>query len=167
MADTWNVRGNLDTIRQADTGNFTQSRVGLLGGHGTHSSADTTLLRAVQVGVLLFSGSCSSSEGRVQCSFLTRTSRPLRTSWLKVGISFLLSSLIDALLRLPRPLGRTIPRNSRNDYITVFRPNCQEYCQKILKKSCNTENFIFLKPTTCFCRLPQDCRLLLEGFARR
>src|SRR5699024_2506026 len=53
MADTGNVRGDLDTIREADTGNFTQSRVRLLGGHGTHRRADAAFLRAVQVGVLL------------------------------------------------------------------------------------------------------------------
>ena len=60
MADTRNVRGDLDTIREADTGNFTQSRVRLLGGHGTHSSADAALLRAVQSGVLLLLGVVAS-----------------------------------------------------------------------------------------------------------
>ena len=44
VADAGNVRGDLDTIRQADTGNLTQCRVGLLGGHGTDGSADATLL---------------------------------------------------------------------------------------------------------------------------
>jgi hypothetical protein len=53
MADTGNVRGDLDTIREADTSNLTQSRVRLLGGHGTNCSADTTLLGAAQIRVLL------------------------------------------------------------------------------------------------------------------
>ena len=48
MADAGNVRGDLNTIRQADTGDLTQSRVRLLGGHGTNCSADTTLLGAAQ-----------------------------------------------------------------------------------------------------------------------
>jgi len=53
MADTGNVRGDLDTIREADTSNLTQSRVRLLGGHGTNCGADTTLLGAAQIRVLL------------------------------------------------------------------------------------------------------------------
>ena len=52
MADTGNVRGDLDTIREADTGDLTQSRVRLLGGHGTDRSADTALLGAVQIRIL-------------------------------------------------------------------------------------------------------------------
>jgi hypothetical protein len=52
MADTGNVRGDLDTIREADTGDLTQSRVRLLGGHGTDCSADTALLGAVQIRIL-------------------------------------------------------------------------------------------------------------------
>ena len=64
MADTRNVGGDLDTIRQADTGNFTQSRVGLFGGHGTNSGANTTLLGAVHGGVLLLLGVVALLKGR-------------------------------------------------------------------------------------------------------
>ena len=59
----------IDTIREADTGNFTQSRVRLLGGHGTHGSADTTLLRAVEVGVLLFLGVVALQKGGCSALF--------------------------------------------------------------------------------------------------
>src|SRR5699024_10381439 len=64
MADTRNVRGNLDTIREADTGNFTQGRVRLLRGHGTDRSADAALLGAVHVGVLLLLGVVALLKGR-------------------------------------------------------------------------------------------------------
>ena len=64
MADTRNVGGDLDTIRQADTGNFTQSRVGLFGGHGTNSGANTTLLGAVHGGVLLLLGVVALLQSR-------------------------------------------------------------------------------------------------------
>jgi hypothetical protein len=51
VADTGNVRGYLDTICELNTGYLTKSRVGLLGGHSTNSSANTTLLGAVSIAV--------------------------------------------------------------------------------------------------------------------
>ena len=51
VADTRNVRGYLDTIRELNTGYLTQSRVRLFGGHGTNSGANTTLLGAVGIAV--------------------------------------------------------------------------------------------------------------------
>ena len=74
VADTGDVRGDLVTIGQADTGDFTQSRVRLLGRRGTDRGADASLLRGAEVGLLY-----------VTCSL------PFLTSWLKVGIVFLLS----------------------------------------------------------------------------
>ena len=56
VADAGNVRGDLDTIRELDTGNLTQSRVRLLGGHGTNGSADAALLGAVLIAVGLLLG---------------------------------------------------------------------------------------------------------------
>src|SRR5215203_53319 len=44
MSFAWNVCSNFNTIGQAYTRNFPQSRIGLLGSHRTYNSTDTTLL---------------------------------------------------------------------------------------------------------------------------
>jgi hypothetical protein len=51
-------------------------------------------------------------------------------------------------LRIVRPDGRTTPRISRNDYITASRPECQEYCQKNLKKIVQYGEF-FISEAKC------------------
>jgi CobQ-like glutamine amidotransferase family enzyme len=39
------ISRNLNTVRQANTGNFSQSRIRLLGGGGIDTRTDTSLLR--------------------------------------------------------------------------------------------------------------------------
>ena len=81
--------------------------------------------------------------------FLTRTSRPLRTSWLKSRHFFSpFFTYSRAFLQVVRPDGRTTPRISRNDYITASRPECQEYCQKNLEKIVQYGEF-FISEAKC------------------
>ncbi len=91
MADTRNVRGDLDTIRQRRTrAILRRAELGFLGVMVRNGSANTSLLGAAQVGVLLLLGVVALLQAGAVVLYV-RTSRPLRTSWLKVGIFFLLS----------------------------------------------------------------------------
>ena len=53
MTHTGDVSGDLVAVGQTDTGDLTQSGVGLLGGRGSHGGADATLLRGGQVSLLV------------------------------------------------------------------------------------------------------------------
>ncbi|MPM48301.1 hypothetical protein SDC9_95025 [bioreactor metagenome] len=50
------IGGDLVAVGQANTGDLTQSGVGLLGGSRSHSGADASLLRGGQIGVLVLQG---------------------------------------------------------------------------------------------------------------
>ena len=84
MADTGDIRGNFIAVGQANTGDFSQSRVRLLGRRGTDRGADASLLRGAEVGLLVLQVA-GEVDLYVTCSL------PFLTSWLKVGIVFLLS----------------------------------------------------------------------------
>ena len=145
MADTGNVRGDLDTIREADTGNFTQSRVRLLGGHGTHGSADTTLLRAVEVGVLLFLGVVALQKGRRGALFdqnLTAFAHELVKSRHFFSPFFTYSR---AFCGSSGQMAALHPASHAMIILQHPGRNVKSIAKKILKKSCNTENFSFLK----------------------
>jgi len=80
VADTGDVSGNFHTVGQANTGDLTQCGVGLLGGSGTNSSANTTLLGGGQGGSLVLqSVQASLQSGRVGLvgSLLTATTDEL------------------------------------------------------------------------------------------
>jgi hypothetical protein len=80
VANTGNVSGNFHAIGQTHTGDLTQSGVRLLGGGGTDSSANATLLGGRQVGSLVLQGvqtSLQSRSGGLVGDLLTATSDEL------------------------------------------------------------------------------------------
>ena len=80
VANTGNVSGNFHTVGQTHTGDLTQCGVGLLGGGGTNSSANTTLLRGRQGGSLVLQSVQTSLQcrcGGLVGSLLTATTNQL------------------------------------------------------------------------------------------
>jgi hypothetical protein len=80
MANTGNVSGNFHTIGQTHTGDLTQSGVRLLGGGGTNSSANTTLLGGRQGGSLVLQSvqtSLQSGSGGLVGDLLTAAANQL------------------------------------------------------------------------------------------
>lgn len=56
VANAGNIGGNLVTVGQAHTSDFTKRRVGLLGGSGSDCGADTSLLGGSKVSGLILQG---------------------------------------------------------------------------------------------------------------
>ncbi len=105
VADTRNVRSYLDTIREADTCYLTQSRVRLFRGHGTNSSAYATLLRALQIGILLLLGVVAllqSGCGALRLKNLTAFAYELVKSRHFVLLSFVIAGFCRINRHKPR-----------------------------------------------------------------
>ena len=63
MAHAGNIGGDLVAVGQAHTGDLTQSGVRLLGGRGSHSGADASLLRGGLIGGLGLQGVQTELQG--------------------------------------------------------------------------------------------------------
>jgi hypothetical protein len=50
VTDTWDICGDLDFVREADTGDFSKCRVGFFGSHGFYHGANPALERGRQRG---------------------------------------------------------------------------------------------------------------------
>ena len=92
VADTGDVSGNFVAVGQTDTGDLTQSGVRLLRGGGTDCGADASLLGR-RLDRSRGSSECSGpSAWQERWTCRSTCSLPFRTSWLNVGMIFLLSS---------------------------------------------------------------------------
>ena len=131
MADTGNVRGDLNTIREADTSNLTQSRVRLLRGHGTNSGADTTLLGAVQIRILFLLRIVALQ----QCGSGALGSQNLTAFAYKLVKSrhFVSPFLMMNIGQFPTFLPHFPFRDAQQLYNTRFDLECQQFFQKNLQ----------------------------------
>ena len=79
MTDARDISRNLDAVGKTNSGDLSQSRVGLLGGGGLNRCANTALLRRSSVGHDIFLG-VETFKSAGALGFFSRVSLPFLTS---------------------------------------------------------------------------------------